>query len=672
MYDFNLFKIPVAQQFARMVEHSLFRVEVDKDVLWEVYLASFPEGSNPIFRERREYDCSCCRQFIRAVGDVVTIIDGQVTSIWDITSEIPAYQAVAHAMATLVKSRPIANLFLHREPVAGTDKNFEEVVDHVLTWRHFFVNIPPQFVCKGIEIGPRLSESRAAHDVLHRSLTELTDDAVNTVLELIAQNSLYRGEEHRHTLEKFRTLKSSFNALPVVNHDAFVWQMLDTTPGPVAKIRNTSIGTLLIDLSTGVDLEEAVRKFESVVAPANYKRPTALVTQAMVEKARKTLEDLNLVSALERRYARLEDINVNDILFADRSARKVLSGDVFDSLATRPAVPKNLNKEEEVPIETFIREILPRAKTVELFLENRHSGNLVSLIAPANPTANNLFKWDNRFSWSYNGDLADSIKERVKRAGGNVTGEVLCRLAWYNYDDLDLHMKEPSGYEIYFGNRLSTSPSGGKLDVDMNAGSGTTREPVENIFYARRTTMHAGMYGLAVHNFRKRETIDVGFEVEFDYQGETQRFAYAKALRDGETVPVLLFKYSHDSGIQVVSSLPSTVASKTLWGLKTQEFQRVNLCLLSPNYWSDRGVGNKHYFFMLEGCRNDGQARGFFNEFLKDELTVHRKVIEMVGAKMRTEESAHQLSGLGFSSTQRNHVLTRIKGTFTRTIKIIF
>jgi len=305
--------------------------------------------------------------------------------------------------------------------------------------------------------------------------------SVETVLELIDQNSIYRGSDYSFILKEFKKHQKKFGN--VKNKDIFVWDNIFIEES-VLRIRNTAIGTLLVDLSEGKDLEQSVNAFERMVAPTNYKRPTAVVTKTMVDKAKKKIEELGLTSALERRYAYLNDITINNILFADRNTKRIITNkidEIFDGIDTKDV--KNFKKIEELGIEDFIEKVLPTSKNIEVFLESRHEKNLVSLITSIDPTSTNLFKWDNHFSWSYNGELADSlIKERVKKAGGSIEGDLCCRLAWYNYDDLDFHMKEPDGFEIYYGDKVSIC-GGGRLDVDMNAGSGNTREPVENIFY---------------------------------------------------------------------------------------------------------------------------------------------------------------------------------------------
>lgn len=62
------------------------------------------------------------------------------------------------------------------------------------------------------------------------------------------------------------------------------------------------------------------------------------------------------------------------------------------------------------------------------------------------------------------------------------TGDVQLTLTWDSTDDLDLHVVDPDGEEIFWNARTSTS--GGQLDVDSNAAcGGTTTTPVENIFW---------------------------------------------------------------------------------------------------------------------------------------------------------------------------------------------
>ena len=668
---FRDFQQAIQQQFANMQGHTLYRAALDGDALWAAYLEAFPAGSNPIYKERTEHDCSCCRHFVKTVGGVVSIVNGEIKSLWDCTIG-GHYGVVAEAMSALVKLAPIGNIFLHTERAVGTAKNFQQLLDRVVAWEHFHVALPMACVVKSEDIGAKLADFRSTHDVLARGLQEITVEAVDSVLELIAQNSLYRGEEQKFAVEKFWGLQQEFKLLPDERaKELFVWQSATSVPRSVSRIRNTSIGTLFTDISEGNDLEDAVKSFEQKVAPANYKRPTALVTKAMIERARKQIDELGYTSALERRYATLEDITVADVLFADRAVRK--SKGVFDEMVASVAEnPRNLDRVEEVPVDRFLTEVLPRATTLEVLFENRHAGNLVSLVAPADPTAKGMLKWRNNFSWSYAGDLADSIKERVKKAGGRVDADLRCSLSWFNCDDLDLHMVEPGGEEIYFGHKTSMRTNG-QLDVDMNAGGVQTRSAVENIFYPDRSRMLYGTYRLFVHQYCQRESIDVGFDAELEFDGVIHSFAWQKALHTTDNVDVIMFQWSRRDGLKVVKSLPSEQTSKTLWGVQTQTFCPVDVVMQSPNHWDNAGgIGNRHLFFMLRDCRNEGKARGFFNEYLAESLSAHRKTLEMVGARMKTEEAAHQLSGLGFSSTKRDNVVVRVKGATTRTLKVVF
>lgn len=331
----------------------------------------------------------------------------------------------------------------------------------------------------------------------------------------------------------------------------------------------------------------------------------------------------------------------------------------------------NKAKAHDVNIDDFIANVVPTATNIEVLMESRLSNNLVTLTAPVNKDAKNLFKWPNNFAWTYNGGVADSIKEKVRAAGGQTEGFLRCSLAWSNYDDLDLHVVEPNNLEIYYSNRIGRS--GGKLDVDENAGYGKTRKPVENIIWVNERKMLEGKYVVYVNNFHCRESVDTGFTLEIEHNGEVRQFVYDKPVKHKENVMVAEITYSKSKDIQIRELIPSTSnSSVSLWNIDTNKFHKVNVMMLSPNYWDEQGIGNKHYFFMLDDCKNPEPVRGFFNEYLNSELTPHRKVFEALADKMKTPYQEHQLSGLGFSSTMRNSVIVKVDGTFSRTLKVNF
>jgi len=657
-------------------EEKLFLTDVERNDLWEHYLNSFPEGSNPVYKERREYDCQTCKQFIRPFANIVAIKNNKLISIWDIEDLESPFNEVAKSMSEFVKSAPIRNIFVSKNTnMGGADKNTQQLEDgSITTWNHFYYSLPRSHVTSSLDsIESIQGFYRDSKNVFKRSMEELTIDAGKAILELIDQKSLYRGEEFRDSIMTFILYKETYETLPEKEKDNWCWK--NSIKNTVNRIRNTAIGTLLIDISENIDLDAAVTKFEKVMAPANYKRPKAIFTKKMVEDAQAKIEELGLTNSLGRRFAKLEDITINNILFANRDAKSKLKDSVFDELKKEaPINAKSFDQVEEISIEDFIKSVLPSLTNLELMIENKHSGNLMSIIAPEDTSSKTMFQWNNNFSWAYNGDIADSIKQNVKKAGGNVEGVLRFSIQWntgkHNKNDFDAHCKEPSGNLISFSS-MKNQYTSGRLDVDIiDPQEGAPA--VENITWTDIDKMEEGIYQFLVHNYNHRGGRD-GFSAEIEYNGQIYSYEYPHELKHKEKVLVAKLKFDKKEGITFIESLNSSLSSKKIWNVNTNHFTKVNICMFSPNYWDDQDkIGNKHYFFILDGCKNETNPRGFFNEFLSKELTSHKKVFEALGSKMRVKNSDNQLSGVGFSSTQRNSIVAKVEGAVSRIIKIIF
>lgn len=658
----------------------LFEVNVDKDELWNLYLDSFPAGTNEIYRERRWHDCSCCRQFVKTIGNAVVIKDNKVTTIWDFKTNDTMYQPVLDVLSSYVKSHAVTDVYFNDFKKVGTPINYEDLGNgEVKEWNHFYLELPDKFVNRtNRSLGDVKGGYRDVRNVFKRSLDEISEESLNTVLELIYSNTLYKGEEWKSVLNEFLNYKKEYDRTPENERDNYAWETSVKVGAVIGKIRNHSIGTLLVNISEGMDLDTAVRKYEQIVAPSNYKRPKAIFTKKMLEDAKKTIEELGYMESLGRRFATLDDITVNNILFSNKDSAKRINGadDIFGEME-REAVqnPKKFSKVEEVSIDKFISDILPTARELEVYFENRHTNNMVSLIAPKDKDSKTMFKWNNNFGWAYSGNMTDSMKERVKAAGGKVNGDLRFSIQW-NEDgkdncDLDAHCKEANGYEIYFGSarKPHLSPTKGQLDVDIISPNG--KIAVENITWADRKTMHTGKYLFFVKQFSG--SARNGFRAEIEFDGQIYEFDYNKSMRHGEIVQVAEVTLHSDGTFTIKELLPSNVSSREVWNLNTNQFIPASVVMYSPNYWDEQdGIGHRHYFFMLKDCINNESPNGFYNEFLKQDLVQHKRVFEALGSKMRVEDVEDQLSGLGFSATKRDELIVKVKGNTERVLKIKF
>lgn len=673
------------KEMTKDVDH-LFEVAVDKDKMWNLYLDSFPAGTNEIYRERRWHDCSCCRQFIKTIGNAVVIKNGKIITIWDFRTDDSTYQPVLDALSSFIKSHAVSDIYVSKLKKIGTLKNYEEMENgKIQEWTHFYVELPDNLVDRSSRSeGDIKGGFRDTRNVFKRSLDEITMDALDTILELINSNTLYKGEEWKCVLGEFKKYKKEYDKLnSETEKDIYSWEQSVKAGIAIGRIRNHSIGTLLVNVSEGMDLDTAVKKYEQIVAPANYKRPKAIYTKKMLEDAKKTITELGYMDSLQRRFANLDDITVNNILFSNRDAAKRITGadDIFGEMEKEVAVnPRKFSKIEEISAADFISKVIPTAKEVEVFVENKHDKNFVSMIAPCNKEAKTMFKWNNGLSWAYTGNITDSdMKQNVKAAGGNVDGVLRFSIQWNesgkDNSDLDAHCIESNGHEIYYGTdkKPSMSSMGGQLDIDVIEPNRDMpgRPSVENITYADKSRMKTGVYKFFVNQYTARGS--KGFKAEIEFDGEIHSFEYNHPVSGNVQVAEVTLDSNGNFTIKEKLSGSSTITSRNIWGVNTNQFVPVSVISYSPNYFDEQdGIGHRHLLFFLKDCVNTEEPNGYYNEFLKNELAEHKRVFEALGAKCHVEDTEDQLSGIGFSMTKRAELIVKVKGATERIMKVKF
>jgi hypothetical protein len=166
-----------------------------------------------------------------------------------------------------------------------------------------------------------------------------------------------------------------------------------------------------------------------------------------------------------------------------------------------------------------------------------------------------------------------------------------------------------------------------------------------------------------VNNYSKRETSDPGFVIEVECGGKLSHYSYNRGVQDKKDVVVVTLHMQGGVIERVEAGDPAITAaniSQTKWGLTTEQYVKVNAVMLSPNYWGDNRVGNKHTFFVIDGAKSDEDARGFYNEYLHPRLEPHRKVFEVIADMTKCQPTEGQLSGLGFSSTKKDSFVVRV------------
>ena len=705
---FKKFNEAVQQQFELMAKkEKLFKSSISGKEVWECYLNSFEDNDNPVFRdpESSSHNCNSCNNFIRRYGNIVSIDEnGNLTTLFSDLNVDEPYKVVAESIDLLLKSSVISGVFLETftslnglpyekctktqsEFQLGVASNFKQynkeetemygVVkeDEVKEFHHFNLKLPSIFVDNsGASIESLMAKYRDKYSVFTRAMKEIPLETLNLVRDLINQGSLLDGTAHLHSIEEIITLKKDYEENQTNN---WLWSVTHSMDERTAKFKNTLVGVLCTELAEGEELNKACTNWNKRVDPVNYHKASAPITQRQIQDAQNFVIENGYESSFNRRLATIDDIKASEILHINSGDGKIKEVSMFDNI--KPTSTRHKRSEfdniEEVSIDKFMSDVLPSCTSIEAYFKNNHEGNLVALTTSKNEESKPIFKWNNNYSWTFNGNLAgkSQIKDAVQSHGGKVDGVLRFSIMWAENDpsdnsDLDAHCVEPDRNLISYPKKGRVQRSSGMLDVDItNPQSQSNKNVVENITYADISKMQDGDYEFIVNQYANRGS--KGFKAEIEFEGNIYSYEYNKSVSGNVTVAYVSLK---NGEFAIKHKLPETNSTKEYWGLETNNFQKVNLVCLSPNHWGDNQVGNKHYLFMIDGCKSPSSTRGFHNENLLPDLLKHRKVMEVIGSTNMIESNGVCSGGIGFNSTVRDELVVKCSGSFKRMLKIKF
>jgi len=370
----------MAQQMQKRFEEMqatglLFRSSITGSELWNAYLASFPEGTNPVFRDPSSsyHNCNNCHNFIRRYGNIVAIDDElQVMSIFDEVTDLEM-QDVARVLSILLRGADIQDVFyetfdalksLPYESCSRKNERFQLGVssnvkcytqdeadkfgvvkaNETRVWEHMHLFVDKAFVLMNeVSIEAVQGRMRDAYNVFKRGLNEIPLDTLELVRDLITQGSLLNGDAHLSKVQAMIEKKRVFDQIPPALRDRWCW--VESRGFPMAKFRNELIGVLCVELSEGMELNAACRAWNVRVDPANYMKAKAPITKQMIENAREFCEENGYTSAFKRRLATLRDIKVSEILHLNPGDGSVKDISIFDGVKAASRKKLRINTE---------------------------------------------------------------------------------------------------------------------------------------------------------------------------------------------------------------------------------------------------------------------------------------------------------------------------------------
>ncbi len=391
--DYFRFLSCIGEGFADKERYSKSLFTTDATGLFGAFLAGLPEEA------RQHYNCNACYKFVDTFGGLVIITpEGTLNPImWP--SDVPLfYLKSIIAVRNRLFSAKVTGVFFSSASKWGTPVTGD--------WHHMAV-VPNGVIFDDPLQTPyqAMAAKREDYKTLLNGLGEFPLEAVDQSVRVLNSDALYRSEKVLGVAKWFRGVHHLRENENNRTRNNLTWLAVATAPAGFCHIKSTMIGTLLEDIVRGLSFDAISRRFADKMHPLQYQRPQVAPSAGNIAQAEKTIEKLKAAGSLERRFARLDELDLTWWPAPEQQKPPDIGGGVFSHIKPKGSAP--ISPLDIPPVtmtwRKFDETVLDTAERIEFYVPAGWSP-YIALVTAANLDAPPILQWDteecrNPVSW---------------------------------------------------------------------------------------------------------------------------------------------------------------------------------------------------------------------------------------------------------------------------------
>jgi hypothetical protein len=347
--------------------------------LFDLYLDSLPT-------DRQIHNCTSCRRFVKEFGGLVSITeDGQTIPVmWDHCPDF--YRLSVLTIGKAVRRARVTGPYLSSAPIWG--------IPQTGPWNHLAVKASASASFRDRLLTPKQATAAKREDfkTVATALADFTPHMLSEALRLLETASLHRSEKFIASVKWLIDLQTRRTAAKGHVRDNILWRAIASAPDGFCHPRASVVGRLLEDISAGKPFETVRSAFNAKVGGLIYQRPQAAPSAGNIAAAEKIVEQLGIARSLERRFARLDEL---ETIWKPWEPKDAPATDgVFGHLTAKgDAAPSTLNIPAVTMTWAKFQAVLATAEKMELMVPTEHA-NFSAFLTAVHADAPPILKWD--------------------------------------------------------------------------------------------------------------------------------------------------------------------------------------------------------------------------------------------------------------------------------------